>query len=345
MRMLIWSSLVFAGLASASLFSQEQNAAEHRLKLQETKRQTVLQTLPSALGSVGCDPKFNIFFTTNFDREGPGTIVKFDSKAEKLVPIDFSAPELRNLVINEDRFTITTNSHLYVRAALRTGKDRGPYIVEFDADGKFKSKTKLQGYFSVGHVGVYPNGGFLIVGHNDADKRLRKGYFTAIFSASGELQRYVDIKDDARTTEMIQAKNSNYVNTSTPVPLDRTIELGHLRSLDDGNVYFLRRTSPAKIYGINSGGEVVRTIAVDAGANMFPSDFEYSNGYFAVRMHDPNKPASGVFKIVAAETGEEFAEIEAQRVSAAFSCYEAPATIKVLTADDGKLVVKTLQAN
>jgi hypothetical protein len=345
MRMLIWNTFVFAGLASASLFSQEQNAAEHRLRLQETKRQTVLQTLPSTLGSVGCDSKLNIFFNTRIQREAPGTIVKFDSQAEKLVPIDYSAPELRDLAMNVSSFTVTTNGHLYVPAALPRGKDRGWYVVEFDADGKFKKKTKLRGQFVLEHVGVYTSGGFMIVGHNVVDKNLKMGYFTAIFNASGELQRYVDIKDDARTTEMIQAKDSNYVNTSTPVALDRTIELGHVRSLDDGNVYFLRRTSPAVIYGINSGGEVVRTITINGGANMFPSDFEYSNGYFAVRMNNPNKAATGFFKIIAAETGEEFAEIEAQRVSAAFSCYEAPATIKVLTADDGKLVVKTLQAN
>jgi hypothetical protein len=296
-------------LVSGFLFSQTEKPSKEvrkeTIKLEVKKQQTVLQT-NALMGNSQCDAKSNVYFYTSVGRDQ--AIFKFDSSANKRVPIDFLAPELQNFAIDPHRFTVTSNGYLYVPAFLPKGKERGPYIAEFDDEGKFKSKTRLPGWFVVMHIGVFASGEFLIVGHNTVGKTLRKGYFVAIFSSSGQLLRYVDLQTDDKTEAMTEAGDPNYANTSTPEPLDRTFEHGRIRSLDDGNVYFLRRTSPATIYAINSGGEVVRTLTVDAG-NMFPSDFEYSNGYFAVRMFDPDKASKGIFKVIAAITGEEFAEI------------------------------------
>jgi hypothetical protein len=331
-------------LVSGFLFSQTEKPSKEvrkeTIKLEVKKQQTIFQDVEGVgLAARACDSKSNLYFYTSSHHDE--AIFKFDTSAEKVSAIDFLAPELQKFEVYPWRFTVTSNGHLYVRAALPRGKERGLYIVEFDSDGKFKTTTKLQGFFGVVHVGVFPTGEFLIVGHNTVDKNLRKGYFTAIFNSSGQLLRYVDMQTDARTEELTQSGDPNYANSSTPVPLDRTFELGHTRSLDDGNVYFLRRTSPATIYAINSGGEVVRTLTVDGGSNMFPSDFEYSNGYFLIAMHDPDKPAAGIFKIVAAVTGEEFAAIQVDNIGLAFTCYEAPATLKALTVVGKALVVKS----
>jgi hypothetical protein len=313
------------------------------IRLEMQKQVTVLPQVPNSLGMVlTCDSRSNIFFDARMRPEDDAdSIVKFDTKAEKLTPLDYLAAELRNLVINTQRFTVTKDGNLYVPAALMTGKDRGWYIVHFDEDGRFKSKTKLSGYFGVIHVGVFASGDFLIVGKNQLDKNLPKGYFTGIFDNSGRLQKLIEIKDDEKTTEMLETKDSNYVKTVGPVTINRTIELGQIRSADDGNVYLLSRSSPAVIYAINSGGEVVRTISVDGGAGMFPTDFEYSNGYFAVRMHNPDKPATGLIKVISATTGDEIGVLEANRIGAGFTCFEAPATVKMLLPEKDKLVLKT----
>jgi hypothetical protein len=330
--------------ASTILTPQEKNnGSKPPIRLEMLKQVTVLPQVPNSLGMVlTCDARSNIFFDARLRPEDDDdSIVKFDLKAEKQISLQLFAPELHNLVMNPQRFTVTKDGHLYVPAALMSGKDRGWYIVHFDEDGKFKSKTKLSGYFGVIHVGVFASGDFLIVGKNQLDKNLPKGYFTGIFDSSGRLQKLIEIKDDEKTTEMLQTKDSNYVKTVGPVTINRTVELGQIRSVDDGNVYLLRRSSPAVIHAINSGGEVVRAITVDGGDGMFPTDFEYSNGYFAVRMHNPDKPATGLIKVISAITGDEMGVLESSGIGAGFTCFEAPATVKMLAPEKDKLVLKT----
>jgi hypothetical protein len=169
----------------------------------------------------------------------------------------------------------------------------GHFVVQFDSEGKFRKTVQLEDRFRPFQLALFKSGGFLIAG-TETPKEIHPELgtipFTGIFDERGKFLKEVSFSDDKQFASAAQKGDARYVapqNKST----NRAVTLGEAVSGDDGNVYLLRWGSPAIVYVVSPGGEVVRRLTIDPGnGDMRPRSLFVSNGRVAIQFADSKKP-------------------------------------------------------
>ncbi len=236
------------------------------------------------LDPLRCDSDGNLYLRTA--PSGVGAIHKLNSKG---VRVALFQPKSADVKVNFPlSFDIAPNGDVYqLISAFETTR----YVFVYDKDGGLKSEIKLQQprfAFFPSKIAVFPNGDLLVSGlehDKDRDNQTLRP-FTGIFSSDGTLRRELTLKDDKTIYDMATSGNPKVTPPENP-SANYAVSQGVAETGADGNVYLMRRLSPAIIYAISPGGSVHR-FEVDPGQRDFlPDSMHVVGNRIAVLFWEP----------------------------------------------------------
>jgi hypothetical protein len=291
-----------------------------------------------------CDTKGNVFITVSDPAgEDPSDrpLLMFDSAGVLKTKFASSRKDL-GLSRYEDHFEPTALLPNGGVARLVWSKD-ALSVARFSADGRLESRTALDSPAILPYqFVVFPSGELLVSGLEHVHSRRAFGAyksFSAIYDPHGHLLRRLSFPEDAEIDAAAEVGDSRYAHG--PMFGNRGISSGKARMGSDGNVYLMRRTSPATVYVISASGELVRTLKIEPeNVGQMPSDMQIADGRIAIEfsLHCSSERCEGVnFTIADATTGQKLADYADNNVYGDFACYIAkPERFTFLITDDGK---------
>lgn len=158
------------------------------------------------------------------------------------------------------------------------------YVMAFKNDGSYKSSIKLDPGFKWMPAGlsVFRHGEILMTGQQFAKVNGTAQPaipFTGILSVDGRLLKRLDMEGDGRIKDAALASTA----PPTALPTDHTISWGRAAAAKDGNIYVMRYLSPARVYAVSPGGEVLRNFQVDPRVpNAMPDQMSISGSRIAI---------------------------------------------------------------
>ena len=358
-------SMIFAWPAYTQ--SDGKNANPHRQKEIASSRPLTLAApvaVPSEVVTgfrqpLVCDQDGNLYLET--DEFGVSGIHKISPKGERLAAFRAgSNPDFRAIDISAS-FALASTGELYELVYPHGQISR--YVVVYRSDGSFKSNIKLQPGFAwlPSKLAVFPNGTLLITGQH-YDKDVVNGMmwpFTGIFSPDGVLLKKVELEDDEKLRDQTVAGDIRLKGSLNPTS-NRAISSSQMEYAGDGNIYLMRSVTPAILYAVSAGGEVMRRFTVDPGdASYRPIAMHVSGGRVAVLFSEP-QTYEKILKIVDLE-GKELATYsgdatyladttgnvkKTRPVGGAFACYTTNPErfIFLATGADDKLEFRIAEA-
>jgi hypothetical protein len=285
---------------------------------------------------LACDGDGNIFLQT--ENSGVSGVRKLSPKGERLAVFQPSAnPDLK--LDGVGNFALGQGGELYQFAFPH---EITRYLLAFKSDGTYKSAIKLHPGFPwmPSALAVLPSGNFLISGlEDDRDHHAAMWPITGIFSSDGSLLKEIKLQDDDDIRDMAASGDAR-VASPTNQWANRAVEFSRMEAASDGNIYLMRWTTPAIIYAISPGGEVVRRFTVDPGeADYKPVEMHISGNRIALLFFQPQTMETRM-KIVDLE-GHEIATYDEARaegkakfglLGTVFACYTAnPESFTFLT--------------
>jgi hypothetical protein len=294
------------------------------------------------LNNVTCDAKGNIFVTVwNPAGEDPADrpLLEFDSAGSLKAKFASSRKDL-GLSRGEDHFEPSALLPGGELARVAWSKD-SLYLAKYTADGKLQSRTKLDPPAILPYqLAVFRSSEILVSGlEHSHSVRSISSYrsFTAIYDENGHLLKQLSLPEDAEIETAIEAGDSRYA--IAPLSGNRAVSGGKARLGEDGNVYLMRRTSPATIYVISSSGALVRTLHIEPpDSGELPFDMQLSGGRIAVQFSVgcSGDQCSGTNLSVAdAGSGERLASYNHEGVFGSLTCFTAsPERFTSLTTTD-----------
>ena len=319
-------AVAFACLAAAQSHSAPgQPVSSSSRSLVPTEKVAAKSEFTSLLyDSLKCDADGNIYYFS--DVTGSATLRKINTKGERVaefrpeanpdMPVDLA----QDFVVDPDgRVMILVFPHEIAR-----------YVFEYQPDGSYRSATKLDAGFPwvPTTIAAFPSGGLLVSGlecsKGEHDSPVQVP-FTGIFTANGKLLKELKLEDDEDLLAKAQSGDPRFLSASGN---NRAVEFSKMQAGEDGNIYLMRWTSPAIIYVISPGGEVVRRFTVDPESAAYrPITMHTSAGRIAILFAD-NATGRDVIKVVDTEGHPvaTYAEPAAKSGSAqplgeAFVCY------------------------
>jgi hypothetical protein len=355
-RFLLFSITFFGAASWAQSSAAGQTSSAKSAKKSVTLHLTPVETVvaPSEVAAsfvepLSCDEDGNLFLGSD---EPAAAIRKLSPKGERVAVFQpIANPDVK--VGTTSYFAVTPDGELYALAFATTEMSR--YVLVFKSDGTYKNKIKLAPGFpwTPATLAVFSNGSLLITGQKyDHDRSKPMLPFTGIFASDGSLLKELTLKDDEKITEMAAA-HDNRVTSPTNRLTNEAIDWGQAATASDGNIYVMRWLSPAVLYVISPGGQVVRRFEVDSGdANFKPLSMHISGNRIAVLFYQ-EATFDKVMKIVDLE-GREVASYDELReggkaklgtIGLAFACYTArPDRFTFLVAgDDHRIELKLVE--
>jgi hypothetical protein len=319
-------------------------SAERSSHLRLTKTVAVPSEVGDVFGTpVRCDDDGNIYLQNDY--LGVSGIHKLSAKGERVANFQATGnPDLK--VIGVGYFALDQTGEVY---QLADAFQPFSYVLVSKPDGSYKSTIKLQPGFPFFHastVSVFPSGNLLVSGLELDRKSPVMWPFTGILSSDGTLLKEIKLEDDDAIRDMAAAGDSRVASPTNPSS-NRAVSSGQMQSASDGNIYLMRWLSPAIIYAISPGGEVVRRFTIDPGdASLRPFDVKISGNRIAMLFFQPQS-GEQIVKIVDLE-GHEIATYDdrspngkerTDRLGAALACYTSnPDHFVFISADnDGKM--------
>jgi hypothetical protein len=337
-------------LSSLLLAIPSLSQAQSKTLQQEKSQVTDARLGPNdwGLADVGCDAKGNLFVTAwNLEGGGPADrpLLMFDHAGLLKASFKSSPKDLG----------LSGNAELYQPTALVSDGGVARLVWSyhamsldvFSADGKLKSKSPLDppAFFPY-QLALFPSGESLVSGLEHVHSRRALGAFksfTAIYSKDGHLQKRLVLPEDDEIDAAAELGDSRYAQG--PMFGNRGVSGGTARLGVDGNVYLMRRTSPATVYVISSSGELLRTLKIEpADTGQMPIDMQVAEGRIAVEF-SLSSPADGYegtnFTVSDATTGQKLSSDVDENVPGVFACYRAePERFTFLRiSDDNKLQI------
>jgi len=283
-----------------------------------------------------CDADGNLYIRKQaMDRPLLGPVVKVNPEGKRTAlfdPASFSQLGLDRA----DAFSPSSDGGIYQIASQMLQTQDGHlkqriYVLHFASDGSASSPTLLDADFEVYTFAAFASGNFLVSGvRRDALNKNDHGRnFTAVFSADGrELAQlsfpkakrsgHADAKSEG-PQKSGPKESSNDAERAAP-----TLDLADAEVGRDGNLYVMRASSPALIYVIAPGGQIMKTLkiagpAVDAVAN----GFHVSANRLALSFW--NEDGESQMMVVAdAQTGRKIASYaDSPELGPSFACYSA----------------------
>jgi hypothetical protein len=247
-------------------------------------------------GKPQCDADGNFYLRNDVTFQSP--ILKVNLKGEKtadfLPSSSTDLPNLPSALAHAEIFWVTGDGDLYLHImSSMTEHD----LLVFGKDGTYKSKVALDNgtLWQLKKFAVFSSGDFLITGEKWQKPEQNYAPFTAIFSSGGTFLKEISLQDDAKIYKSTVDGDSALV----PHPgNNRAIFQGAMATAAGGNIYLMRWLSPAVVYAISPGGEVLRRFTVDPGdAGSMPSSMRIAGDRIAIEFR--NKEAKKqMFKVV-----------------------------------------------
>ena len=299
----------------------------------------------NGIGDLQCDGNGNIYLGT--DAAAYPGIRKLNSKGELIASFKPDTnPDVT--IMGAGHYFVTRDGEVYQSVFAKD--EPTSYVLIFKNDGSYKSNIKLEPGFGwiPANVSVFPHGELLMTG-----QQFTKGRpsipVTGIFSADGRLLKRLDLEGDGPIKEAALASKAPL----DALPTDHTITWGKSAVANDGNVYVMRYLSPAMVYAISPGGEVVRSFTVDPGiSGAMPVEMRISGNRIAI-FFTLRSTHEKTMKIVDLE-GHELATYDDQKIDTknkpapliAFACYAAtPERFTFVTyGEQGKIHLQEVEA-
>lgn len=271
---------------------------------------------------IHCDDQGNLYTST--DPFGVKSIRKLNAKGESAAL--FQPSSVTDLKLNiAFHFDVDGSGKVYQLAE----EQKPPvHLIMYKSDGSYQGNVKLDPGFlwHASTLAVFrPSGALLVAGQRyDWNRIAVKLPFTGVFSDSGSLLREVKLEDDDAIHEMAASGDPRVVSPESPTD-NLAFALSQMQAADDGNVYLMRWLSPAIVYAISPGGEVVRRFEVKAGDDNYkPDTMHISGNRMAVLFLQPQTHQQ-LIKVVDLE-GKELATYEpsatgASALGGGFACY------------------------
>jgi hypothetical protein len=262
------------------------------------------------LGQMVCDENASIYFQTEVD---PEMRISSDGKDIVRFRLD-SIPDIRDtsgqLPFTRDFVVSPATGAVYTTVRLHDDT----YIIKFDRDGKYETKTRLQApeTFRAATYVIVAEERFLVAGSIATKRPRERQPFTAIFDSSGQLVRQLDLKADTKPTD------------AEPRGLAvLQMETGSVVTLPDGFAYFMRRSSNPAVYVISAAGQLVRTLNITSPTGYRPARMTAADGNLLITFQtdDKDKPKL-LFGMYDPIEGHEIARYKrADDVTGALACY------------------------
>jgi len=290
-----------------------------------------------------CDQDGNLYLKNSID--GVPGIHKLDPEGRQMTVIQANAAAPDVKIAAAHYFSIAKNGYVYQHVG---SWNKPHYLVYvYGPEGSFKSCVKLQESFpwTPAQVAAFPSGNLLVTGlEYDRDRKAAKWPFTGIFSPDGTLLKEVKFEDDDAIHDMAAAGDTRVTSPEAP-GVNHAVGSGQVDLANDGNVYVMRRLSPAILYAISPEGEVVRRFTVDAGQpDYMPDSMHIAGNRIAVQLVHPQSEDQ-LIKVVDLE-GRELATYHVDRtlpspLGYAIACYtSSPDRFTFLgETDDGRLTL------
>lgn len=267
-----------------------------------------------------CDPSGHLYLRTFED----GGVRKLESSGRRVAV--FHATGADDKTLTGGYFAVGSGDEVYQLTFVRD--QVSPYVFVYRPDGTLKSKIEIQtGWpWAPARIAPFPSGDLLVAGQEyDRDKSQTMWPFTAVFSANGKLVKEVVLQDDEELRAMAARGDATVTSPQNPTS-NRAVSLGEAELGADGNVYLMRRLSPAIFYAISPTGQLVRRFTVDPGrAGYEPGAMHLSGNRIAVLFWEANDRLE-ILKVVDLQ-GREIASYEEPVVNGvpalgpAFVCY------------------------
>jgi hypothetical protein len=336
--------LLYCFALATSALSRAQSKTLHQEQSQVMNAS--LGTNDWGLADAACDAKGNVFVTAwNPEGEGPADrpLLMFDSagilkmhfaSSRKDLGLSAAAPSYQPPY----QPTALVSDGGVVRLVWSYD---GMSLDVFSADGKLISITPLDPPAIIPYqLAVFPSGELLVSGLEHVhSRRALAAYksFTAVYSKEGHLQKRLALPEDTEIDAAAEIGDSRYAQG--PMFGNRAVEGGAARLGDDGNVYLMRRTSPATVYVISAAGELLRTLRIgpeDTG--QMPIDMQVAAGRIAVEFSlscSAGQCQGTNFTVSDATTGQKLSEYSDSSVPGVLACYSAkPERFTFLTVSD-----------
>lgn len=313
--------------------------------------------VPSELASnyvtpLQCDSRGDLYLLS--DHYGVSAIRKLSPKGEQEAILQpTAAPDLGRLDV-VGSFGLGPDGDVY---EIVFPHEITRYVIVYKDDGSYKRTIKLEPGFGwqPAALAVFPSGNFLITGQQYA--RNKNGDhvlwpFTGIFSADGVLLKEVKLEDDDALNDMA-SKGDTRVTDPTNPSSNHAVDFSRMQPAPDGNIYLMRWVTPAIVYAVSPGGEVVRRFSVDPGdASYRPEEMHISGNRIAIVFFHPQTKEDRM-KIVDLE-GHDIATYDEPKENGkakfsmlSFACFtENPEHFTFLsTGDDHKLELLNVKPN
>jgi hypothetical protein len=313
---------VAKGAASAS------NSSGSTFALHTSSTMNVASEMGGAfMNASKCDADGNLYIRKYaMDRPLLSPVVKIDAQGKRTAwfdPVAFSQLQLDRA----DAFSPAPDGGLYQIASAGIVKPR-IYVIHFSSDGSLSPPVRLDADFEPYQFAPFPSGNLLVSGrHRDLGDKTDVGRpVTAVFSADGRLLATLSFEPLPGPAETL-GKSAGKLAAKAPVDTQKPapgLDLSEAEAGADGNIYALRRSSPALVYVISPAGKILRTLKVRApAAGVMPDAFHLSKNRMAISFwndHDQSR----VLVISDAQTGQEIASYSgAAEPGESFACYSA----------------------
>jgi hypothetical protein len=322
--------VLFPLFMDGSLFAQSKTSRQaiarpvQAIALRETSRKSIASEMGGAfMFPAKCDADGNLYirkFAT--DRPLLGPIVKVDQEGKRVALFDPVAVSQLKLD-RADAFSPAPDGGLYQIATVGIARPQ-IYVLHFSSDGSPGTPTRLDADFQPFQFAAFANGNLLVSGfQRDLQNKSDPGRpYTAVFSADGRplVQLSLEPPEPAHATAKSAVKPAiSDSRASTP-----TLDLSDAEPSPDGNIYALRRSSPALIYVISSAGKVLRTLKIKSPVpGLMPNTFHVSANRVAVSFWDDNTN-SQTLVVTDAQTGRRIATYsDPGTLGPSFACYSA----------------------
>ena len=264
-----------------------------------------------------CDSDGNLYIHKYAaDRPLLGPVVKIDRDGKRVAVFDPAV--FSQLALDRaDSFSPAFDGGLFQIAQSGILKPR-IYVLRFSFDGTPSFTPRLDADFELYNFAAFLGGNFLVSGvrRDVQDKNDRGRNFTAVFSADGRELAQVSFDGTGKSGKAGATKASD--NSVPPLDLSDA-EVGI-----DGNLYVLRRSSPALIYVIAPSGKIARTLKVFAPLHSgSPDAFHVSVNRLAVSFWNEDSQRQTIV-VADAQTGQKIASYaDADGLGPSFACYSA----------------------
>lgn len=288
-----------------------------------------------------CDGDGNLYIRKYAtDRPLLGPVVKIDPDGKRVAlfdPVAFSQLALDRA----DAFSPASDGGMYQVAQSGVVKPR-IYVLHFSSDGSTSSPTLLAADLEVYTFAAFASGNFLVSGVEcDLQNKNDRGRnFTAVFSADGRELAQLSFDESrgprktgaklgaggsqpaaAPTKAQSEAQNEVQTDAEKAVP---GLDLADAEVGSDGNLYVMRRSSPALVYVIAPSGKIMQTLKIVAPLpGSAPSAFHVSGNRLAISFGNEESQSQTIV-VADAQTGQKIASYsDPIGLETSFACYSA----------------------